>query len=426
MALAIRLRRGVPNYIRHIRSTNRNVRLIFAAAMLSGTSSGIFIVVFNLYILSLGIEADVLGKILSAAPFAQALGSIPAAFLAEMIGFRKAFLAIYGIAGLAILAQVSSESVTLISAAAFVGGLVFSGDFVVRLPFLATNTEESNRTLVYTFSSLIFGLSMSIGSLVAGYAPNVMQLFSPDLTTAYRYTLYIAGGLTLLAVVPCLWIQDPTPLKKRKISLSPYLWNIDRFTLQGAITSLFVGLSLGTVTPFLNIYFVHHLGTSREFYGTIAALAVIPSTIGSALSPMIASRLGTVSAITLLRLLTIGTIAALTWVVHPVLGALAYWGRRSLFIMTQPLSFSFAMDKASRESTPAVSAWLNVTYWLGNALAAPITGSLIAQSNYVLPFCLSSVAILIAAILNQIYFGPLEARPGRKAKVGDGSEIEES
>ncbi len=304
----MRLRNAVVEYVQRVAHLSRNCRLGYAAGVLSGVSQGIFAVVFNLYILSLGIEADALGGILSVGPLAQALGSIPAGILAELIGFRTSFLAIYGIAGLAKLFQVSTGSIPLISSAAFVSGLLFSGDFVVRLLFLAANTSKSDRTLAYSFSSLIFGLSMSLGSLVAGYVPNLMRLFAPDITVAYRYTLYLAGGLTLLAALPAMLIREPERVKQKKVRVAPYLWGIDRFTVQQAITSLFVGLSIGTVYPFMNIYFVHHLGTSREFFGTIAALAVVPSTIATAIAPALAQRLDNVRAVTLLRFLTIAAI----------------------------------------------------------------------------------------------------------------------
>ena len=426
MILATRLRNGVTDYVKRVARLSRNCRLGYAAGVLSGVSQGIFAVVFNLYILSLGIEADALGGILSVGPLAQALGSIPAGFLAELIGFRTSFLAIYGIAGLAKLFQVSTTSIPLISSAAFISGLLFSGDFVVRLLFLAANTSESDRNLAYSFSSLIFGLSMSLGSLVAGYVPNLMLRFAPDITVAYRYTLYLAGGLTLLAALPAMWIQEPECVKQRKVSLAPYLWGIDRFTVHQAITSLFVGLSLGTIYPFMNVYFVHHLGTSREFFGTIAALAIVPSTLATAIAPALARRLDNVRAVTLLRFLTIAAITAMAWIAHPLLGMLAYWVQRSLFITAQPLSFAFAMDTAKKETKPAVSAWLNVTFWLGNAVAAPITGSLIARSNYVTPFLLAAAAIFLAGLLNQVYFGPLTGTSAKKAIVGDGTEIKSS
>src|SRR5512141_462292 len=104
---------GISSYLRNIGRMNRNCKLLFLGSTISGVSQGIFMVVFNLYILSLGILADVLGGFLIAGPFAQALGSIPMGFLMETIGFKKVFLIIYGVNGLARLLQVATTVVPL-------------------------------------------------------------------------------------------------------------------------------------------------------------------------------------------------------------------------------------------------------------------------------------------------------------------------
>ena len=405
-----RLTQRAVSYTNRLHGFNRNGYLCLLAAVLNGISQGIFSVVFNLYILSLGIEADILGRILSAAPFAQALGSIPAGFIAETIGFKKTFLIIYTLTGIAKLTQVSMPTPVLISIAAFIGGLGFAGDFVVRLPFLAANTAPTERAHVYSLSSILFSVSMSLGALLAGYIPELMRLISPDLTIAYRYTLYSAGVLTLSSLLPITLIHDHRINKKKKISLYPYLWGIDRFTVQSALVSLFVGLGLGLTSPFLNIYFIYHLGASREFFSTISALAIIPITAATALAPLLAARIGRVTAVTILRCLIPSAMITMALTSYPLLGAAAFWIYRALFSMSQPLSFAFTMDAAAQKAKAAVSAWLNVTFWLGIGIAAPITGLLLARSSYGLPFYLSSIAIVLAGLSNQLWFARLERK----------------
>lgn len=405
-----RLGRRVGTLLQELRGLNHNVWLLFFASVLHGTSQGIVAVVFNLYILSLGIGADVLGRILSASPLAQAVGSIPIGFLAEMIGFRRSFLFVYVIAGLASLLQASTGSIPLIAVAAFIGGLALSGDFVLRLPFLAVNSNTSQRIRVYSVSSMLFSLSVSLGSLLAGYLPALLLRVVPDLTTAYRYTLYVGGALTLSALLPCMRVNEAPPKRTRAISLQPYLWGMDRFTLQQAIVSLFVGLSFGTIMSFANVLFVYKLGTTREFFGTVAALSIVPVTVGTVVAPSVARRLGGVPAVTWLRSAIPASLITLAVTSSPIIGAVAYWGQRVLAMMSQPLSFAFAMDAASEKSKAPVSAWLNVTFWLGNAIAAPVTGLFIARDNFAMPLFLSSAAALLAAFTNQAFFGPLASR----------------
>ncbi len=194
-----KLKRAIVGYGREVRSFNRNIRLSLLATVLGGIAQGIFNVVFNLYILSMGITEDVLGGILSAGPFAHAVASIPIGFLSELVGYKEIFVGISALAGLAQLVQVTATDARWISAAAFVGGLVLTGNFVVRMPFLAANAGESGRAHVFSVDSLLFGFSMAFGALIAGYVPDFLHFLSPDLTVRYRYTLYLAGALTFLA-----------------------------------------------------------------------------------------------------------------------------------------------------------------------------------------------------------------------------------
>jgi len=418
MGLVSRLSRGAISYLGEARNFNRNIRLLLFASVLSGIAQGIFTVDFNLYILSLGIEPDVLGGILSAGPFAHALASIPVGFLGELFGYRKVFAAIYGLAGLSQLAQVATPNTNVIVVAAFIAGLAFSGDFVVRLPFLAANADDSGRTThVFSFNSVLSSISFSLGSLFAGYVPNLLAWISPDLTTSYRYTLYIAGALTLLAVIPALLIKDRVAQQRKKISLYPYLRGMDRFTVQVATVELFIGLTLGLIAPFMNIFYIYRLGTSREFFGTVAALAVLPVIIATAVGPSVAVRMGNVSAVRALRFLIPISTVIMALTTSPFLGTGAYWAYRALSMMSQSLWFAFVMEAAAPRAKVAASAWLEITFWIGMGLAARVTGSLLAQSDYVLPFYLSSAAAVAAGVLTHFCVRSCQASPTQSEKV---------
>jgi len=151
--------------------------------------------------------------------------------------------------------------------------------------------------------------------------------------------------------MPVCFLAPQVRRHERKISLKPYLWGIDSLSVKSAGIELFIGLTLGLIVLFMNLYFVFHLNTSREFFSTVEALAT-SAEVGSG----------------------------------------GYWGYRALFTMSQWLWLAVAMGTASAKARVAMSAWLEITFWLGQALAAIITGSLLAKSNYVLPFLLSTAA----------------------------------
>jgi MFS family permease len=418
------LHRGTLHYLNQVRKFNRNIQLLWISSVLGGVSQGIFSVVFNLYILSLGYREDDLGRILSAGPFAHALASIPIGFLGEIIGYKGAFLAIYGLTGLSQLVQVATPQMQVISLAAFVGGLAMSGNFVVRLPFLAANVEGSERTHVFSLNSLLHGVTIALGALLAGHLPNLLTWLTPDLTLRYRYTLYVAGACTLLATLPILFIEKQVPRRKEvRISLQPYLWGVDAFTLKVATVELFIGLTMGLVSPFMNLYFIEHLGTSREFYSTIAALLFLPSTVFTVVGPALAVRFGTLRTVVASRLLIPLTTLILAFTGAPLVGTGAYWGYQALLSMSQSLWFAFVMEAASPKAKVATSAWLEITYWLGQGIAALVTGSLLAEANYVLPFLLSSGAAVTMGVLTQLFVGGRDAVPEAQPIFQEGTEV---
>ena len=401
---------GLSSLVRGFRGLNLNCWLIFIAGALGGLAQGIFAVDFNLYILSMGVAPDLLGAVLSAAPFAQAVGSIPIGFLADAIGFKRTFILVFGVSAVAKIAQLVAPSVPLIAAAAFLDGLALAGSFVVRLPFLAANAKPEAQTHVYTVNSMVFSVSMSLGSLLASYAPNFFEGLTGDLTLAYRYTLLAATGLTALAIVPVLGIKPTLILDRARPSVGDYLWKMGRFVRQQSAVTLLIGLSIGLTAPFMNLYFLYYLGTTREFYGIISALALVPALMGAIIVPAMAARTRSiVRLMSGLRALIPLFMLVLAVTANRWLGAGAYWMQNTLLFMTSPLAFAFAMDVA-RRSRSVMAAWLNIAFWIGQAIAAPVTGAFFAQNRYPAPMILAALLSALAAVLNLVLFLPVEHR----------------
>ncbi len=94
----------------------------------------------------------------------------------------------------------------------------------------------------------------------------------------------------------------------------------------------------------------------------------------------------------------------------PLLGAAAYWSLRAFFMMGQALWFAFSMETGDSQAKAATSAWLNITYWLGNAVTTPIVGLLIARSNYGAPFFLAVATGLAGSALTFFFFHSFDGR----------------
>jgi MFS family permease len=406
MQLHLKIISNVNKYISNIKKFSKNVRLLMLAAMVSYMAFGIFGVNFNLYIISLGITPNSLGNILSAAPFASMLASIPLGFIAEKLGYRKVFLFIYLVSGVGLLAQVATANVAIITIAAFITGLASSGNFVIRLPFLSSNIEDADRTFVFSIDAFIGGIMMAIGALIAGYLPNLFQLVTPNITLAYRYTLLLSGGLTLLALIPVVMIVDHQHTEKRHISLAPYLWGVDKFIVKSALIEFFLGFTHGLIVPFINIFFLFFLNTTREYYSWVEAVTFIPVISASLIGPLLAMKYGNIKTIIFSRFII--PIALLSFILplSPIVGTGSYLSYRAIFSMSQSLWFAFAMAAVTNKSKAALSAWLQITFQIGIILAAQITGSLLNQANFTLPFILAASGAVVSSFLTWFLIYP--------------------
>ena len=406
-----KFKNGLRGSIQSITRMNSNCKMLFASTAFNSFSQGMFLVVFNLYILNMGIPANTLGIIVGAGPYAQALGSVPIGFIMEKIGFKKVFILITLGTAITRIIQVSTTSVPIIILAGVTGGLAMAGDFVVRLPFLAVNTNPESHNEVYSFNSVLSAGAMALGSLFGGLLPSILlPLANFELTLSYRYTLLIAGIMALLAVIPILKIKEKTFIQTKKISLAPYIWGIDKFTVKQASVSLFVGIAFGVVSLFMNVFFVFHLNTSLEYFGSVSALVIIPALLATIIAPMIAKIVGTVRTVTIFRWIATIFLVLFSIISSPIIGAISFWIIRSVTGASQPLSFSFAMREAKDKAKTAASAWLNVTFWAGNGLAASFTGFFIVNTNYQAPILIAAASIFVAGFLNEIFFHRIDAR----------------
>jgi peptidoglycan biosynthesis protein MviN/MurJ (putative lipid II flippase) len=64
-----------------------------------------------------------------------------------------------------------------------------------------------------------------------------------------------------------------------------------------------------------------------------------------------------------------------------------------------------------------LAAWLNIAFWIGQAIAAPVTGAFFAQNRYPAPMILAALLSALAAVLNLVLFLPVEHRLEQGAEI---------
>ena len=247
----------IRKYLKNIKNLNQNIKLYLISVLIFNLGLGAFQADFNLYILSMGMQPDFLGVILSLTPLVEAFASIPLGFAAEKVGFKRSLIVIYIVLGLSYFIQILSPNKSLIMLGAAIIGIVAGGSFIIQLPFLSHYTKE-DRNQAFTMAMLTYYIAYAIGGLIGGYLPALMNATMMDGTMTYRFLLGAFSLMIVLGAVPMLFVEDDKPDPDRKISLEPYLKGIDANTVKFAIAETFIGANLAFVASFLNIIFVYY------------------------------------------------------------------------------------------------------------------------------------------------------------------------
>jgi len=75
-----------------VRLFSSNARLYLASIILTGAALGIYRLLFNFYVLSLNMDANVVGQLTSTNSMTALILAVPMGYLADTLGRKKAFI----------------------------------------------------------------------------------------------------------------------------------------------------------------------------------------------------------------------------------------------------------------------------------------------------------------------------------------------
>ncbi len=165
----IRVPAVVNEYGVRLHSFSPNARLYLINIVITGAALGIFRLLFNFYILSLGYDEALLGKLVTINNLTGLLVALPSGYLADQIGRKFTLIIAEVLNGIAILAMVLLPEVNILIAANILFGIGQSMAAVTLGPFLMENSGELERTYLFSFSSGLQMASASAGSWIGGY-----------------------------------------------------------------------------------------------------------------------------------------------------------------------------------------------------------------------------------------------------------------
>jgi MFS family permease len=383
-------------YGSHIRAFKPNARLYLLNVVITGAVMGVFRLIFNFYALSLGFDESVLGNLITTSSFVALIAALPMGYLADTIG-RKGSLALSSILlAVSILAMALWQTETSLYAMNVVSGLAQSLAGVTMSPFLMENSDEKERTYLFSFGQGLTMTMASVGNWIGGYLPTWIgqaQNVSATSSHAYGNSILVSGIFAMIAVLPLLFINSPKISRSQRAVFAPFEYAakhpglLVKFILPMLLTSLGAGL----IMPFMNVFFRVVHNQPDPMIGALFAWGSLAMGIGLLAAPPLAERTGKIQLVVISQALSIPFLILLGFSPIFWVGAAAYYIRLALMNMSSPVYQAFVMehvDPSGRATvasltsmawnfgwafSPTISGWLQVKYGFAPAFIGTIT-----------------------------------------------------
>ncbi|HEU5369096.1 MAG TPA: MFS transporter, partial [Ktedonobacterales bacterium] len=221
-----RLQEQAGFYLRQFGRMNRNARLYLLSNTLNSITVSIFVLLYNLYLVALGYQADFIGWLLVVGMVGGALGIVATSPLMARFGAKATLFWSSvggGAAGALQLLIPQPLSLTLTS---FVFGVAGGIYLVIGAPLLADGSQDTARSHIFSLNAALALVTAVIGQVLGGYLPTLVSLpaitqnglfhiIEPLLVSgaqarSYQLALLLAGVIAAPSFVPII-LMDPTP-----------------------------------------------------------------------------------------------------------------------------------------------------------------------------------------------------------------------
>jgi len=414
-------------YLGRLRSFSRNARLYLGFSFLSGLAFSIYYLFFNLYVLSIGYDPGFLGLLVALPMGINLIVAIPAGFLGDRIGYKRAMLGgttLMAVSSMGIALFPSPEWLVLFS---LLSGLGSSLAWVVGAPFMAQNSTEEERTHLFSVQFSVNTFSGFFGYLLGGSLPALFARLlhiGPEEPAAYRATLLLSVGLLGVALLPLLavHVRSKEGLAEGRLRLKE-AFQEPRLLGKLFFPEVVIGFGAGLLIPYLNVFLKGKFALPDALLGTLFAGQAIAMGLATLAGPLLAERWGKIRAVVATQLGSIPFLLMLGY--SPLLSAAAvgFLARAALMNLGGPLYMAFVMERVEERRRGAVNGLLMMS-WSGSwGLSNWVSGQLQGGPGFGLIFLITCFCYLIGSTMTYLFFAR-DDRPRPKAARGRGAAEE--
>ncbi len=410
--------RVLGEYNSQVRAFKPNARFYLLNVILTGAVMGVFRLIFNFYVLSLGFNEAMLGNLITTSSFVALIAALPLGYLADILG-RKGSLVLSGaLLSISILTMALWRSETSFYSMNVLSGIAQSLAGVTMSPFLMENSSEKERTYLFSFGQGLQMTMASVGNWLGGYLPtwigNMKNVIATS-STAYGDSIFIIGIGAALAIIPLVFLTSPKLEHSQRAIFAPFHYAAKNPMLltKLILPMLLTSLGAGLVMPFMNVFFrqVHH--QSDPVIGTLFAWGSLAMGIGLLVAPPLAERTGKIQLVVITQALSIPFLILLGFSPIFWIGAATYYVRLALMNMSSPVYQTFIMEHVEPSARATVASLTSMAWNFGWAFSPTISGWLQVRYGFGPPFIGTIILYTISVIMYWAFFwrGSITAVP---------------
>ena len=396
--------RSVKDYGDHLVAFRPNARLYLTYGIIAGIALGIFRLLFNFYVLSLGFDEKLLGNLVTTSNLTALIVALPMGYLADYLG-RKSSLLISGVIiyltiGMMVILPVPS----ILYGMNVISGAAQSLAAVTMSPFLMENSGEHERTYLFSFSSGIQMVSASVGSWIGGYLPSWvagMRSVEAVSSQAYGGSILVVSMALAISVLPLIMIKMSRLNHEERTVFAPFSYaakNPKKLT-QLILPMLITSFGAGLIMPFMNVFFRLQYHQSDQVIGVLFAWGSLAMGLGLLAAPPLADRLGKIQIVVITQGLSIPFLILLGFSPLFWISGVAYYIRVALMNMSSPVYQTFVMEQVEPSSRAMVASLVSMSWNFGWAISPTISGILQVRYGFGPPFLGTIILYIISVFL---------------------------
>jgi len=413
--VATALRHGANGYLERIHEFTPNARKLIASNIMRAFGGGVSATILNLYLLSLGYNKTFLGGFMSLSAFVMSFASLAVGPYITRVGTKNAIILASLINVTIAIPQVAFPMAPVLLMTQALGGLQGALMNVATGPFMAENSRPHERTYLFGTSQSLSILSSFTGNLFAGYLPGWLALaflLPEDSAPSFQLALIAYIVPLIIGILPLVFVHAPEP--------SPHTTRLNELgksqptpieppgrksvVARFALVNVLIGLGAGFVVPYFTVLFWEFYDLPTQVVGIVQGLSSLTMATGIFLSPALSTRIGKVRTVIACQAISLPFLVTIAIVIDPFVAVICYILRNMMMNAASPVDSTFRMEMVPKNWRANTSAVTSFAWNLPWSLSTQVTGPLLDQGQYLVPFWFTLTSYAASTVLYGVFF----------------------